>query len=381
MNILIPAGIFPPDVGGPANFVPRIAQWLVRGGHNVSVVCWSDETTYEDSQFDFKVHRILRRGSRLKRLVETVFYLYRFGRSADIIFANGLDLETRVAATLLKKKAIHKVVGDRAWEIARVRQWYKGTIDEFQKNPKSIKLRCLGKLRDVSLARAAAIITPSCYLANIVGGWHISSGTIQVIYNSVRRGMSGKSIELPPFQGKTLVTICRLVAWKGVDGLINTLPFIPEARLIVAGDGPELVRLKEQACRQNLAERVIFLGKITKSQVTTLLEQSDIFVLNSSYEGLPHTVLEAMAANVPVIATDVGGVGEAVIHNETGLLVPYDDGQALLEAIRQLLNSQTTRQHIVKNARLRLQQFDEGNCFQAYENLIKRVLRDSTRAL
>lgn len=376
LNILISSGIFPPDIGGPANFVPRIAKWLVERGHTVHLVCLSDSVDHDDSCYPFKVHRILRRGSRPVRFAKTVFVLRKLGKAADVVFANGLNLEARIAAMLLQKPELHKVVGDRAWEIARVRKWYAGTIDDYQSAKKTLRLRLLDKLRDVSLARARLLITPSHYLAKIVSGWETNGRPLQIIYNSTQRDISKDTLDIPAYQGRTIATVCRLVPWKGVDRLIDNLRYLSEVRLVVAGDGPEKAVLQQQAHTQGVADRVIFLGQVSKPKVRALLEASDIFILNSGYEGLPHVVLEAMAAGVPVIATDVGGTGEVVKHDHTGLLITFGDNESLLNAVLRLLSDHDTCQRLARNARHMLDQyFDEEACFLSYENALEVLLR------
>ena len=371
MNILIPSGIFPPDIGGPANFVPRIAQWLALRGHIVNVVCWSDELLWNDGQYAFQVHRIARRGSRISRLLQTVMLLCRLGRSADIVFANGLDLEARITASLLRKPELHKVVGDRAWEIARVRGWYANTIDEYQVGTKSLRLRLLDLFRNFSLARASLIVAPSQYLANIVSGWNTGPCTAQVIYNSTELDAVSQPIDLPAYSGKTIATVCRLVPWKGVDRLIGVLARLPNCRLVIAGDGPDKSKLRNQAEQLGFADRVLFLGQVEKQHVRALLEASDLFVLNSGYEGLPHVVLEAMAARVPVIATDVGGTGEVVRNNETGMLISYGNDQQLFDQIKLLLSSPELSHRLVVNARKMIEEkFEEEACFLAYEKTL-----------
>jgi len=379
MNILISSGIFPPDIGGPANFVPRIAHWLVQRGHTVQVVCWSDSATHEDDNYSFNVYRILRSGSRFMRLRYTAQALYKFGKSADVVFANGLDLEARIAATLLRKPELHKVVGDRAWEISRVRDWYSGTIDDYQQAQKTLKLNLLDKMRDLSFSRARLIVTPSYYLSKIVENWKTNHRPLQVIYNSTQLEQQAEAIDLPDWHGQTISTVCRLVPWKGVAQLINSLKELPSTRLVVAGDGPEKIQLEQHAKLSGVADRVIFLGQVPKAQVRGLLDASDIFILNSGYEGLPHVVLEAMAARVPVIATDVGGTSEVVKHNETGLLIPYGDDKALLTAISRILSEKDLHQSLVTNARRLIeQQFDEEACFLAYERALESLITEET---
>ena len=346
MKLLLVTGIFPPDHGGPAGYIPRIAAELVRRGHAVRVVCLSDRLDHDDRGYPFAVHRI-RRGMPLPaRMLRTIAAIYRGSRGADAVLVNGLRLEAMAATRLSGVPAVHKVVGDLAWERARNRGWFAGTLDEYQAAPKGPKLRLLDWLRTVPLRGAARVIVPSRYLGGIVAGWGFPAARTSLVYNAVepRRDDDAPADvpPLPPFAGPTVVTVCRLVPWKGVDGLIEALPELPGARLMVVGDGPLRAALERLAAERGVAERVVFAGGVSAAGVRALLRQADVFVLNSSYEGLPHVVLEAMAEGVPVVATDAGGTGELVEHGVTGLLVPVGAREALVAAIRTLLGEPHT---------------------------------------
>ena len=131
------------------------------------------------------------------------------------------------------------------------------------------------------------------------------------------------------------LTVARLDPQKGLDHLLAAAAAVPGAVFVVAGEGPERPRLERLAQELGVADRVRFLGH--RSDVADLLAACDVFVLPSLFEGLPLSVLEAMAAGKPVIATCVGGTDEAVIDGESGLLVPPADSSALAAAIRKVL--------------------------------------------
>ena len=338
MNVLIVTGIFPPDHGGPASYVPRIATAFARRGHSIEVVCLSDRMDHDDSAYPFCLHRIPRGLFWPWRIVLTTFTIWRTVRRHDLIYVNGLGAESALAALLAGRPAVHKVVGDYAWERATGRGWFRGTLGEYQTSVKPVRLRLLDCVRTFPLRLANHVIVPSGYLREIVNGWGISKKKIRVIYNAVESAAASPSISpaLPPWDGKTLVTVCRLVPWKGVGQLIRLLPDLPDTRLIVAGDGQMRAALEAEAQSAGTAQRVQFLGSLPRDAVRRCLDQADAFVLNSTYEGLPHVVLEAMTAGVPVIATDAGGTGEVVEDNVTGLLVPVGDASALKAAIERL---------------------------------------------
>ncbi|MCP4714668.1 MAG: glycosyltransferase family 4 protein, partial [Deltaproteobacteria bacterium] len=148
---------------------------------------------------------------------------------------------------------------------------------------------------------------------------------------------------------------------------------IPEAQLFILGDGPRRGGLEELARRQSCRQRIHFTGHVSRPQVFEFLRRADVFVLNSTYEGLPHIVLEAMLAGVPVIATDVGGTGELVINNHNGLLVPPGSPQLLRTAITQLLNDKALRERLQRQASETLTQFT----WERLVNETEQILNDA----
>lgn len=138
-----------------------------------------------------------------------------------------------------------------------------------------------------------------------------------------------------PEEGPMVLVVARLDPQKGHRHLLAAAREIPDAVFVFAGDGPLRPALEAMACDLGLRERVRFLGE--RSDVADLLAACDVFVLPSLYEGLPISVLEAMAARRPVIATAIGGTDEAVDDGETGLLVPPADPTSLAAALRRVL--------------------------------------------
>jgi glycosyltransferase involved in cell wall biosynthesis len=142
---------------------------------------------------------------------------------------------------------------------------------------------------------------------------------------------------LPPgAEGPVVLTAARLGRHKGHGYLIEAARRVPRAAFLFVGEGPERTALEAQARAAGVAERIHFLGY--RDDVPDLLAACDLFVLPSLYEGLPLSIMEAMAAGKPVVATAIGGTDEAVVHGETGLLVPARDPGALAEAIAACLS-------------------------------------------
>jgi glycosyltransferase involved in cell wall biosynthesis len=109
----------------------------------------------------------------------------------------------------------------------------------------------------------------------------------------------------------------------------------PEAQLVIVGQGTLEAELKQMAGRLGLGDRVRFLG--LRTDVASLMNAADAFVMSSAWEGMPMVVLEAQASGLPVVATHVGGIPEVVVPGKTGYLVPPRDPDALADAMKKLM--------------------------------------------
>lgn len=120
MRILITTGIFPPDIGGPATYVPQIAKGLTERGHQVRVLTTSEPEylNHNDGRYPFPVFRINRRVPLWYRPLYYMQHILHHGRDVDVIYDNGVFLETALANLWLRKPLVMKVVGDEAWERA-----------------------------------------------------------------------------------------------------------------------------------------------------------------------------------------------------------------------------------------------------------------------
>jgi len=148
-------------------------------------------------------------------------------------------------------------------------------------------------------------------------------------------------------------TPARLHEQKGHTFLLAAAVEVPDATFVLAGDGPLRAQLEAQARELGVAQRCLFLGH--RSDVPALLAAADLFVLPSLYEGLPVSVLEAMAARRPIVATAIGGTDEAVTHDSGGLLVPPRDAAALASAIRRVREDPALAGRLAAAARERVE--------------------------
>jgi glycosyltransferase involved in cell wall biosynthesis len=184
---------------------------------------------------------------------------------------------------------------------------------------------------------------------------------LHVIYNGVRDIPAGL-VAQPLAEPVTLISVARFEAPKDHRTLLRAAAETADLpwRLELIGDGPLLPHLQREAERLGIADRVAFPGY--KPNTAEILSRSGIFLLCTWSEGFPRSILEGMRAGLPVIATDVGGVGEAVTDGATGILVPPGDVAAVTQALRRLLTSPAERERMGAAGRQRYRERFEFNC-------------------
>jgi glycosyltransferase involved in cell wall biosynthesis len=201
---------------------------------------------------------------------------------------------------------------------------------------------------------------------------HVSRSSVRTIFNAV------PEFEIAPLPrrsvGPVVGSLGRIELQKGFDVLVRTLPELPGVTAVVVGDGSERTRVIELAEDLGVADRLVLPG--WSNEARRHLTTFDVFVLPSRFEGLSLAVLEAMHAGLAVVATDVDGMSEAVIHGETGLLVPVDDADALAAAIRRLLDHpERAREMGARGRELARERFSVAAMAKAYEALYDEVVR------
>lgn len=191
----------------------------------------------------------------------------------------------------------------------------------------------------------------------LVANEGIPPGRIDVIYNGVRleafapdpsaRHEVRRELGIGP-QAPVAILVARLDPIKDHATALEVAARVqqthPDFRLLLVGEGPSRPAIEAHIAARGLAGTVHLLG--LRSDVPRLLAAADLFLLTSRSEGIPVTLIEAMGAGLPVVATQVGGVPEVVIENETGLLAPAGDAAALAEAVQRLLADPTWRQRL-----------------------------------
>jgi glycosyltransferase involved in cell wall biosynthesis len=337
VRITIVTPIFPPEIGGPASYVPELAKRLCKD-HQVTVIVFCSQ---KPKQYDeFKVVWVSTGGGLLIRQGQLLLKLLLQCYNSDLIYAQGtvtVGWASLVATTLMSNRLMVKFVGDELWEQSQRTNPSTPLLETYYSTHQSNKLM-LWLHRQV-LKQADMLVTPSVYLKKFLIRYHgVSSKKIKVIPNPVEIKVNRQN--KPQKVRKQLVYIGRLVKWKRVDRVINALKQT-DWRLVVVGGGPEQKNLQKMA--RGIAEKIVIVGRKSKADTLRILQQSQAVILLSEYEGQSHVLIEAMQLGIPIIASNISANCELL--NGYATLIPIDEPEALLKALKTIKSIPAKTQH------------------------------------
>jgi phosphatidylinositol alpha-1,6-mannosyltransferase len=337
-RILLLTGEFPPFAGGIANAAVNLARALVKEGCSVSVVA----PTYKrsDKEFDrcepYRIYRLPMMRLRYVRMLPMapVILAIALKERPEFILAMRATREGMIALTIKKLLGIPFLVFAHGLEFARF-------------NPNSLSWRICRQI----YKQTEAILANSGPTQAILAERGFDKGKVHIVHWGVSdqifepvqplTNWNGQS-----FEGKRVIlSVSRLVERKGVDKVIEALPFVleqcPDAMYVVVGDGPYREQLMQLAQERGVADKVLFAGRVP--DIRPFYHTCDVFVLptregrKGDIEGLGLVYLEAAACGKPVVASLVGGVADAVVPNETALIVDPLDPKDIANAIVKVL--------------------------------------------
>ncbi|MDE2750397.1 MAG: glycosyltransferase family 4 protein [Chloroflexota bacterium] len=369
-KLFVASGIFPPELGGPATYLAAVLPALLALGWEPRVLTYGPPHS-QDSPYP--VTRIARAPYPL-RMTRYAFEARKHLAWADLVYAHTIDLPLW---GFRDRPRVIKIVGDQAWERCIRRRWIPSdlSIDEFQTYDGDWRARWQKRSRSAQVAAMNAVIVPSQYLARMVTAWGVEPTKVHVIYNALppapppAQTREALRAQLQWDDRPTLITVARLQPWKGIDHLIAVMRRLPNARLVVVGDGPDRARL--QSLAEPLGDRVKFTGRLKPAQVHRLMRAADGLALYSGYEGLSHTLLESLRLGTPVLASAVGGNPEIVRDGVNGLLVPYVDVAALQRGIAELIDR---RAEFAANSQAGLGRFRLETMARKTDQLLRSLL-------
>ena len=371
MKILLVSSIFPPDIGGPATYTYHLAKSLTKQ-HKVAVLTFSSRLK---EKLGFPVYSLSKNGSALSRQIRLLKKITVLAEGFDLIYCQD-PLVVGVASLLVgkfkKKPVIIKFVGDIVWETTRNRGLQDIDLEEFysQKMHLDRPWWVQAKLQSFVLKNADLIITPAFHLKRFLTNFYrVSQKKIKVIPNGTKiKATKSKKQEIA-------VTVGRLVSWKNVNEILEAVNTIPGLKYWIIGSGPELSSLKKLAKKLNIKDRVRFFGSLSQKNVKKALSKTSVFVLNSSYEGLPHILLEAAGAKNALVIPRLPGILEVFSEKEA-----YYFNQNRKDSLRRVLakawQDKKKREEYAKRAYRKVKrQFSWDKTYKATENIINQLIK------
>ncbi len=390
MKILITTGIYPPDIGGPATYSKLLFDKLPERGIEVDVL-------------SFGGVRNLPKG--ISHLVY-FFNILKKGRKVDVIYAQdpfSVGLPTMLANKILRKRFLIRIAGDFAWEQGVQRFGVKDSLDDFsiQKNKYGFMVKLFKKIQTKVAQSAELVIVPSKYFKGIIENWGINSDKIKVIYNGIEmstklsldrftiaredgRGEASPVVSASDNETdqnfsrrkKLLLSVGRLVPWKGFDVLIKCMPEIlkyhPDLKLKIVGDGPQREELEKIIKILNLEDSVILTGQLFREDLLNLKKQASIFVFNTNWESFSFDTVECMNLKLPIITTNVGPLPELIQNDMDGILIEPNNKEQIVSAVRKVLGNDEFRKKIIENAYNKSKQFSIEKTLDNLEIILKR---------
>lgn len=360
MSIIFLADDFPPALGGIQTYACELARATSQLGEEVAVVAGRQEGGEQfDAELPFHVIRVPTRGS---------YPMAAMNLSAGAVQAAEL-LDTPPHCLVATKWSPEGPAATLAYGRLRSLMVLIGHGGEFSHTGGNL-LKWL--MQRVVLKRMHLCLANSHYTADLFTKAGVGRDRVGIIYGGVRperyemadERLRELRYEMALGEAPLLLTASRLVARKGHDTVMQALPKVlerfPQTTWVITGEGPMAGELMALAEELEVSDSVRFLGRVPDDRLAELYAVADLYVMPARpvrgdlAEGLGLAYLEAAAAGTPSVATNFGGIPDAVLDGETGLLVEPGDPDALAEAMIDLLSDPERRRAMGERARERV---------------------------
>jgi len=358
------------EIGGAHIHVHDLAAWLLEQGHDIRVFVGGRGVFTEKlkrSAIPFESLKYLKRPispiSDVLGVFEIAKRLKAFQPDLVSIHSAKAGILARLACMVTKQPCVFTAHG---WSFA-----------DGVTSPASVLFRFLEK----ALAPVSQRIITVCESDRALALDHGVGEPHKV--TTIHNGMpwlpapEARPTEQPPETGPRLVMVARFEGQKDHRTLLNALATLRDLpwSLDLVGDGPLQAEVKKLTDELDITSRVHFLGR--RQDVPQILEEADIFVLTTNWEGFPRSIIEAMRAGLPVVATDVAGTSESVTEGETGYLIPPNDTGACARRLSALIESADHRRELGARGR---EHFERHFTFESMANATLALYRELAAA-
>jgi len=306
--------------GGQEIRILSESQGMIRRGHEVRLLCPPEARIYAEAP-GYGVPAIALPIGRKRPLGVKVLYAWLKGHHCNVVVTHSSTDAWLVAFALLAMGR----------PIPTVRTRHISAPVPGNAPTRWLYTRATARIVTTGEALKKELVERNGYPAQRIDS--VPTGIDTARFRPGDRNAARAKLKLP-LERKLVGIIATLRSWKGHRFLIEALP--PEAHLAIVGDGPMRAVLEELVSQKGLRERVTFAGN--QSDVVPWLQALDAFALPSyANEGVPQALIQAMLVGLPCVSTSVGGIPELAIHEQTALVVPAQDANALRTALQRLL--------------------------------------------
>jgi glycosyltransferase involved in cell wall biosynthesis len=363
LSICLLSDVAPPALGGAQTVLDCLARKLQAAGHRAVVVAPQPREPWDDSRLGYPVVRHRRPFSKrfgTRLLLPRLLALHRRERF-DLVHCHAAYPQAHVAASLGRLTGLPFVVRPHGCDIL------PGEV--IRRSPR------LERRMQRAIAAADLVVAQGEFLRGVIEAAGVPADRIRVINNGVDVAAFGAADPFPhprPY----LLGMGSLVLHKGFDLLVRGHALLPADRpdLLIAGEGPERAALLALARDLGTERQVHLPGPVTGRRKVSLFRSATCFVCPSRREPFANVLLEALAAGLPAIATDVGGNREIVRPGENGLLCEPDSPPALATAVGRLLDDAKLAAGLRAGAARLIANFDWDAVADRYIDLYREVI-------
>ena len=311
-SILFCTGIFPPQIGGPATYVLKMARKMTKEGTKNAILTYTDNSVQEN--YGLNLYSV-KWGFFIFTYFRYFLAVLKIGRKYDILYIQGSFLEglpAILANFFLKKRAVMRIGGIFSWEFSFSHGWTNDFTDNFLKNKQSFLPEIMKRVDRFTISRCDKIIANSNYTKKLLKLNKIDCSKVEIIYNSIddpefeKISKEDYKKSLGIIGNKIILSAGRFMPWKNFDKLIEFSKKLgSDFSVFIIGNGPEEKKLKSLILENGLENKVFILNKLPKNELYKMYQIADIFTLISSFEGLSHVLVESMQFNLPIIASNI----------------------------------------------------------------------------
>lgn len=353
MKICILSIDFLPNIGGIASHVYELARALVDNGDEVHIICLRTRGQEEFETVDgINIHRVYRSDTKVLGSL-----MHRFAVIRKILSLNSkIKLDVVHSHTIYDSLTLSLLSPFSSLPLVST-EHSSGFLIDVDNNRKN-RIRVYKRILDAS----HHIICPSDELRDYVirigidpaKVTYISNGVDVTKFNPEAEGTQMRKKLGLGSQEKIVLCPRRLVPKNGVLYFIQAIPSVvaemDDIKFLVAGDGSELEKLRNEARKLNIEDNVIFLGSVPNDEMPELYNLSSVVVLPSLKEATSISGLEAMASAKPLIGSDIGGIPQIIDDGQTGFLVPPERADLIASSLISLFKDEERRVSMGKNA-------------------------------